>query len=177
MNISFVEDLLKKPGYTKIMKDLVSNRRTMYFEIVEISHSCSVIISRNIVVKKENLVVLTIPCTIGVYKFGKSLYDLVEIINLTPLSIFNKLGLGAPKTTTMKLLIVIRSIKRPVRILYDVLVLVDKFLFPTDFIILDSEIDYKALINTCNPFLSIRKELINTKYGEIKFWVYQQGEI
>lgn len=49
--------------------------------------------------KKEDLGPFTIPCTIGVYQFDKA-YNLGPSINLTPLAIIKKLGLGAPKSTT-----------------------------------------------------------------------------
>ncbi|KAF3650187.1 hypothetical protein FXO37_18588 [Capsicum annuum] len=52
-------------------------------------------------------------------------------------------SLGAPKPTTMRLLMTDRSIKKPMGVLYDVLVKVDQFIFPADFIILDYEIDHK----------------------------------
>lgn len=58
-------------------------------------------------------------------------------INLIQLEIFKLLGLGDPNPTTMRLLMVDRSVKRPVGILYDVLVKVATFIFMADFIILD----------------------------------------
>lgn len=60
--------------------------------------------SRIIVLKKENPGAFTILCSIRLYKFGKTLYDLGVSINLMLLVVFLKLGLGAPKLTTMRLL-------------------------------------------------------------------------
>ena len=42
----------------------------------------------------------TIPCIVGKYPFEKALCDLGASINLMPLSIFQKLGLGEVKPTT-----------------------------------------------------------------------------
>ena len=44
-----------------------------------------------------------IPCLIGNALFEKALCDLVASINLMPLSIFKKLGLGEAKSTTVTL--------------------------------------------------------------------------
>ncbi|KAF5481720.1 hypothetical protein F2P56_002352 [Juglans regia] len=52
-----------------------------------------------------------------------------------------KLGLGEAKPTTISLQSADRSIKYPKGLIEDVLVKIDKFIFPTDFIILDMEED------------------------------------
>ena len=58
-----------------------------------------------------------------------------------PLSIFRALGLGEPKQTTVLPQLADRSIKYPLSVIEDVLVKVDKFYFPADFIVLDMEED------------------------------------
>ena len=63
-----------------------------------------------------------------------------------PLSIYKKLGLGDPKPTVMRLLIADQILKRPIGILHDVLVKVESFIFPVDFVILDCEVDFKITI-------------------------------
>ena len=62
-----------------------------------------------------------------------------------PLSVYMKLGLGEMKQTTISLQLVDRSIKYPRGIIEDVLVKVDKFIFPTDFVELDMEEDHSWL--------------------------------
>ena len=39
-----------------------------------------------------------------------------------------------------------RTVKRPIGILHDVLVKVESFIFPTDFVILDCEVDFEVPI-------------------------------
>ena len=74
----------------------------------------------------------------------KALCDLGASINLMPLSIYKKLGLGDPKPTAMRLLMANRTVKKPVGILHDVLVKVESFIFPIDFVILDCEVDIEV---------------------------------
>ena len=83
----------------------------------------------------------TIPCTIGNAVFEIEFCDLGASINLMPLSIFRRLGLGEAKPTTFTLQLTDRSLKHSRGIIEDVLVKVDKFIFPADFIILDMEED------------------------------------
>ena len=76
----------------------------------------------------------------------KALCDLGARINLMPLSIYKKLGLGDPKPTVMRLLMDDRTVKRPIGILHDVLVKVESFSFPADFVILDVSSILKCLL-------------------------------
>ncbi|XP_016578925.1 uncharacterized protein LOC107876535 [Capsicum annuum] len=125
MNIPLLEALQEMSDYAKFMKDLVTKKRFMDFETIEVTYNCSAIMSSTMVVKKEDPGVFHIPCTIGVYKFRKALCDLGESINLMPFPMFKKLGLGAPKPNTMRLLMDDRSIKNLVGVLYDIFVKVD----------------------------------------------------
>ena len=75
-----------------------------------------------------------------------------------PLSIFRASGLGEPKQTTVSLQLADRSIKYPLNVIEDVLVMVDKFYFPTDFFVLDMEEDSNISLILDLPFLA-REEL------------------
>jgi len=68
-------------------------------------------------------------------------------VNLLPYLVFQSLNLGELKPTSITLLLVDRSIKVPRGIVEDVLVQVDKFIYPVDFIVLDTQ-----PIKACNSF-------------------------
>ncbi|XP_049364530.1 uncharacterized protein LOC125829337 [Solanum verrucosum] len=106
--------------------------------------------------------------------FPKELYDLGASINLMPYAIFMQLGFGEPKSTTMLLLMADPSIKHPTRILYDILVKVDRFIFPGDLVILDCDIDAEVHIIMCRPFLATRRALVDVESGELKFRVNEE---
>ncbi|XP_060200572.1 uncharacterized protein LOC132628826 [Lycium barbarum] len=97
INIPLVEALEQMSSYAKFMKDLMTKRRHAYFEKMGVTHHSSSIVTKALVQTKEDPGDFTIACTIGMYKFGKALCDLGESINLMPLAIFNKLGLGTPR--------------------------------------------------------------------------------
>ena len=86
-----------------------------------------------------------------------------------PLSIYKKLGLGDPKPTTMWLLMADRTVKRPIRILHDVLVKMELFIFPTDFVILDCEVNFEVPIILGRPFLATGRALVDMEKGQMKF--------
>ena len=140
INVPLVEALEKIPSFAKFIKDLVTKKRSVTFEDDDRMQHCSAIATRSLVQNKEDPGAFTIPCTVGSLYFVKALFDLGESINLMPLSIYKKLRLGDTKSTTMRLLMTDRTLKRPIGILHDVLVKVESFIFLADFVILDCEV-------------------------------------
>ncbi|RVX07397.1 hypothetical protein CK203_022561 [Vitis vinifera] len=69
----------------------------------------------------------------------KALLDLGASVNLLPYSVYKLLGLRELKLTSITLSLANRSIKILRGMIEDVLVQVDKFYYPVDFIILDTE--------------------------------------
>ena len=60
-------------------------------------------------------------------------------------------GLGYPKSSAMRLLMADRTVKRPIGIIHDVLVNVESFIFPTDFVIHDFVMDFEVPIIIGRP--------------------------
>lgn len=69
----------------------------------------------------------------------------------------------------MRLLIADCSVKRLVGILCDVLVRVESFIFPANFVILDCEVDFEVSIILERTFLDTGKALADMESGELKF--------
>ncbi|KAK4731369.1 hypothetical protein R3W88_024357 [Solanum pinnatisectum] len=164
---SFPQRLKKKNEDEKFKKflSLVTKKRSMDFETIKVSHNCSAIMTSEMITEKEDPRAFTIPCTIGMLQFAKA------FINLMPYAIYNQLGLGVPKSTTMRLLMADQSIKHPVGIHYDILVKVDRFIFLVDFVILDYEIDAEIPIILGIPFLATRRALVDIESGVLMFRV------
>ncbi|XP_070054571.1 uncharacterized protein [Nicotiana tomentosiformis] len=59
--------------------------------------------------------------------------------------------------------------KRPLDVIEDVLVRIDKFILPADFVILDCEVDYEVPIIFGRPFLATDKALCDVEAGELTF--------
>ena len=83
----------------------------------------------------------TIPCSIGKYEFKKALCDSGASINLMHLSVVQRLSLGELTPTAITLQMADRSMAQPECVLEDVLVKVEKFIFPVDFVIMKMEED------------------------------------
>ncbi|XP_070035211.1 uncharacterized protein [Nicotiana tomentosiformis] len=113
----------------------------------------------------------TILCTIRSVEFAKALCDLGANINLMPYSVSKNLGIRQPRPTSIRLKMVDRNMKRPLGMFEDVLVRVDKFIVPADFVILDCEVDYEVSIILGRPFLVTGKALCDVEVEELTFWV------
>ncbi|XP_070022250.1 uncharacterized protein [Nicotiana sylvestris] len=142
VNIPLIDALKEMPGYAKMMKDL--NPRKFDFQdlaTVTLTQTCSAVMTRPIAEKLSDPGSFTIPCTIGNFTFAKALCDLGASINLMPLAIYKRLGIGRARPTSMLLQLADMTVKRPSGILDDVLIKVGKFVFPVDFVILDCKVD------------------------------------
>ena len=74
-------------------------------------------------------------------------------MNLMPYSVYKQLGLAELKPTNITLSLAHRSVKIPKGIVEDVLVKIDKFYYPVDIVVLDTEPIASELI-PCHSRLS-----------------------
>ena len=76
------------------------------------------------------------------------------------------------KPTAIMLQLADRSMKRPRGIIEDVLIKVDKFYFPMDFIVIDTEpvhdVVNQILVILGRPFLATANTLINCRMGVMR---------
>ncbi|KAK6146407.1 hypothetical protein DH2020_020276 [Rehmannia glutinosa] len=172
INIPFVDTLEQMPNYAKFLKDVMSKKKKLAeFETVNLTEECSAIIQRKLPQKLKDPGSFTISCKIGGVFFDKALCDLGASINLMPLPIFRKLGLGELKPSKASLQLSDRSLIYPKGIIEDVLVKVDKFIFPVDFLVLDIEEDRDVPLILGSPFLATTKTLIDVQKGKcMKRW-------
>ncbi|KAI3448699.1 hypothetical protein Pfo_005364 [Paulownia fortunei] len=167
INIPFADVLEQMPNYAKFMKDLMSRkRRLVEFDIVNLTGECSAILQKKLPQKLKHPWSFTIPCTIGGSFFDKALCDLGASINLMPLFIFRKLGIGEVKPSTITLQLADRSLTYSRGVVEDVLVKVDKFIFPVDFMVLDMEEDQEISLILGRPFHTTRRALIDVQRSE-----------
>ncbi|XP_073121887.1 uncharacterized protein [Henckelia pumila] len=89
------------------------------------------------------------------------------------LSVFRSLRLGEVKPTTIALHLADRSIKYPRGIIEDILVKVDKFISPMDFVVLDMKEDENMPL-IFGRLLATAEAKIDVKKGELSMGV--EGE-
>jgi hypothetical protein len=161
------------PSYAKFLKDLVTiKRKTNVSKKAYLTEQVSSILQCKLPIKYKDPRYSTIACTIGMIQINKALLDLGASVNLFPYSMYLKLGLGELKPTTVTLQLVNRSVKRPRGIIEDVLIKIDKFYFPVNFIVIDTEPVHDVVnqipVILGRPFLATANALINCRTGVMK---------
>ncbi|XP_061371387.1 uncharacterized protein LOC133313977 [Gastrolobium bilobum] len=111
--------------------------------------------------------IFTISYSIGNTYVSQALCDLGASINLMPKSIFTKLEIGEARPTTVTLQLADKSITYPEGKIENVLVRVDKFIFPAYFIVLDFEVDREVPLLLGKPFLATGRTLIDVEKGDL----------
>ncbi|XP_073304099.1 uncharacterized protein [Primulina huaijiensis] len=175
ISIPFADAMMQIPSYAKFLKDILANKRKLkYHMMINLTENCSALVQKKIPPKLKDPGSFSIPCVIGDIVFHKALCDLGASINLMPLSVFRKLGLGEPKPTRMSLQLADRSVKYTRGVIVDVLVKVDKFIFPADFVVLDMEEDVEMPLILGRPFLATGKALIDVQEGKLRLRVGEE---
>ena len=136
-----------------------------------LTEQVSVILQNNNALKYTDPGYPTISCFIGKHRIERALLYLGASMNLLSYSVFQSLNLGELKPTSVTILLADRFVKVPKGIAEEVLVQVDKFIYPVDFVILDTQ-----PLEACNlisiilgrPFLVTSNALVNCRNGLMK---------
>nr|GEU46913.1 reverse transcriptase domain-containing protein [Tanacetum cinerariifolium] len=165
INITLADALILIPKYQKMLKALLSNKEKLIeLENTPLNENCSAVILKKLPEKLGDPRKFLILCGFSELKC-KASADLGASINLMPLFIWKKLGLLELISTRMTLELDNQAICTPAGIARDVFVLVGKFTFPADFVIVDYESDPRVPFILGRPFLRISRALIDI-HGE-----------
>ncbi|GJX94061.1 DNA-directed DNA polymerase [Tanacetum coccineum] len=150
------------PKYAKFLKGLLINRARLEKACtITINERCSAVLLNKLPSKEKDPGSFTIPCDNGQLHINNASADLGASISLMPYTMYEKLGLGEPKATRMSLELADRSIQYPRGIIENVLIKVDKFILPIDFVILDMPEDSRVPIILGRPFLATARAMID----------------
>ena len=170
VNIPLLDIIKQVPAYAKFLKDLCTIKKGLGIEKKAfLTEQVSAIIQSKNPVKYKDPGSPTISVNIGGTCIDKALLDIGASVNLLPYLVYKQLGLGELKPTNITLSLADRSVKIPKGIVEDVLVKVDKFYYPVDFVVLDTE----PIENGPNhvpiilgrPFLATANAIINCRNG------------
>ncbi|RDX64909.1 hypothetical protein CR513_56473, partial [Mucuna pruriens] len=126
INIPLLDAIKQVPKYAKFLKELFVHKRSKIKGSREIGGVVSAL------TKNEEF-------TVGDCTFADAMLDLGASINVMPASIYRSLNFGDLEPTGMIIQLANRSIVQPLGVLEDVLIQVNKLIFPADFYVLDME--------------------------------------
>ncbi|GKC44930.1 DNA-directed DNA polymerase [Tanacetum coccineum] len=162
INLPFIKALAQMPKYAKILKGLLTNKARLEEACkITMNERCSTVLLNKLPLKEKDPGSFTIPCDIGQLHIDNALADLGASISLMPYTMYKKLGLGEPKATRMSLELADRPIQYPRGIIENILIKVDKFNLPIDFVILYMPEDSRVPIILGRPFLATARAMID----------------
>ncbi|RVX16166.1 Retrovirus-related Pol polyprotein from transposon 297 [Vitis vinifera] len=170
VNIPLLDMIKQVPTYAKFLKDLCTIKKGLNVnKKAFLTEQVSAIIQCKSPLKYKDLGCPTISVMIGGKVVEKALLDFEASVNLLPYSVYKQLGLGELKPTSITLSLADRSVKILRGIIEDVLVQVDNFYYPVDFVVLDTdpfvkESNYVPII-LGRPFLATSNAIINCRNG------------
>ncbi|XP_016173283.1 uncharacterized protein LOC107615762 [Arachis ipaensis] len=167
INIPLAEALEHMPLYAKFLKDLINKKRSWHEkETILLTEECRALIQKGLPLKLEDPGSFFLPCTIGRLSINKAMCDLGASINLMPSSLVKKLCIEKVKPIQMSLELVDKSVICPRGVIENLLVKVDKFIFPADFVVLDLDEDEETqLIDEKKNCMETNKEDLQWKEG------------
>ena len=170
VNIPLFDMIKQVSTYAKFLMDLCTVKRGFNVnKMAFFTEQVSAIIECKTPVKYKDLGCPTISVNIRGTCVEKALLDLGASVNLLPYSMYKQLGLGELKPTSITLSLANRSIKIPKGTIEDVLIQVDKFYYPVDFVVLEKEpvsvgANHVPII-LGRPFLATSNAIINCRNG------------
>ncbi|GAV84626.1 LOW QUALITY PROTEIN: hypothetical protein CFOL_v3_28070, partial [Cephalotus follicularis] len=170
INIPLLDAIRQVPAYAKFLKDLCTARhklRTHIPKTVHLTEQVSAVLSNKLPPKLKDPEAPLISCKIGNLQIERALLDLGASVNILPSSVYDHFGFGELKPTEVTLQLADRSLKIPKGLIEDVLVKVDEFYFPVDFLVLDmtSSFGKPQSIILGRPFLATSNACINYRSG------------
>ncbi|XP_071739034.1 uncharacterized protein [Rutidosis leptorrhynchoides] len=173
INLPLLDAIRQVPSYAKFLKDLCTQKRKQRATLpkkVELTEHLSAVVSGTLPPKFKDPGTPLIAVTVGNVNVKKALLDLGASINILPFCLVDRFELGLMKRTDIIIQLADQSIKTPRGILEDVIVKVEDFYYPVDFVVMDIEPrnrDAQPTIILGCPFLATIIAHINCRTGSM----------
>ncbi|GJV77801.1 hypothetical protein Tco_1509385 [Tanacetum coccineum] len=162
INIPLVDTLKQTPDYIEFLQELMSNKTKIKEEsMVKLNARCSAVFPNELPSKEKDPGSFILPCLISSMAASNALADLGASISVMSFSMFKRLGVGNLKPVKMLVEMADKSVQSLTGMIGNVLVKIDKFIFPVDFFILDIVEDDKVPIILVRPMLAIAHAMID----------------
>ncbi|XP_010463172.1 PREDICTED: uncharacterized protein LOC104743827 [Camelina sativa] len=136
--------------------------------MVILNHECSAIIQRTTTPKKlSDPGSFTLPCSIGPLTFGRCLCDVGASVSLMPSVVAKRLGFEKFEPTDIQLVLADRTTRLPSGVLDNFPVKVGSVDVPTDFVVLEMDVEPRDLLILGRTFLATMGAMIDVRNGKI----------
>jgi hypothetical protein len=156
LTTSFIETITQMLAYIMLKKIMSKDKGLKEVKTVTLN---------NLSLKSKDPESFTIPCSLRNTKFENALCDLGASVSHMSRSVFKILGIVDLKQTKISLQMTDGSLRFPIKILEGIIIQVQKFFIPIDFVVGDMKKDLYIPIILGYPFLIIAgaKLMLNMK--------------
>jgi len=144
------------------------NRSYIEKRNIELEDRYSVIIQKGLPQKFKDPRSFNLPVSIGALFVDNALLDLGVSVNIIPLAMLKKISDLEIKPTKMTLKLVDQVTKYPYGVVEEVLLKVDKFTFPVDFVVMDMKEDEEVPLILRRPFMKTARIIVDVDKGELQ---------
>ncbi|KAJ0954149.1 putative nucleotidyltransferase, Ribonuclease H [Helianthus annuus] len=171
INLPLLDAIKQVPAYAKYLKELCTQKRHNKFpKKIALTEKVSAVLSGELPPKLRDPGAPLIPIQVGEFKMSRALLDLGASVSILPGSLYDQYDFGPLKQADTTVVLADLTLKLPRGILRDVIVKVDEFYYPVDFLVLD----YVQIENTKQPnvilgrpFLATANALIDCRNGTV----------
>nr|GEW82676.1 reverse transcriptase domain-containing protein [Tanacetum cinerariifolium] len=175
-NISFADALILMLKFGPTIKTLLGNKDKLYkLARTSLNEHCSAVLLKKLLEKLGDPDKFLIPCDFPEIDECLALADLSASINLTPLSVWNKVSFPKLSPTCITLELADRLVSHLVGVAEDVFVKVGTFHFSADFVVVDYDADPRVPLILARSFLKVRRALIDVFEGELTLRVGKEA--
>ncbi|GJT45315.1 hypothetical protein Tco_0954030 [Tanacetum coccineum] len=155
INRPFLKEIRQTDNYPRYMKDLVANKElTKDDGEVRINPRSSSLLQNLLPPKENDPGSFILPRSIGRLDFNNALADLGASISIMSFSMFKCLGIGKLEPIIMVIEMADDTKCIPKRIVKNLLIKIDKFILPIDFVVLDMIEDFRMHVSLGRPLLA-----------------------
>jgi hypothetical protein len=171
-NVPLLKLIDNVPAYAQFLKNVcLHKRRFAANEKFLLNEEVSAIIQHHLPQRKPDFGSFVVGCRIGEESFDGTLMDMGTSINILPLATYQRLAIGPLKNTSVSLQLADGVTRLPIGIVEDVLIRVNKFILPADFVVLDMNedvhMDEECPIILGKHFMAMAGVKINVQKGTI----------
>ncbi|GJU44809.1 hypothetical protein Tco_1202075 [Tanacetum coccineum] len=155
INRPFFKEIRQTDNYSRYMKVRVANKQlTEDDSEVRMNPRSSALLHNLLPPKENNPGSFILPCSIGRLDFNNALPELGARISIMPFSMFKRLGIG--KLEPINMVIEMADDTKCILkgIVKNLLIKIDKFILPIDFVILDMMEDFRIPVILGRPLLA-----------------------